>query len=245
MKVSKFLVSALVVVATTVSSMAQTAEEIAKKHIEAIGGAEKWKAIKGIEIKNRMSIGGMDVESKSIILVGKGLRTEASVMGQKIVTALDGDQGWTILPSMMGGTGEPQELPNAVAKQTKGQMNFGGALIDYVEKGATLELVGKEKVDNVEAYRLKLTEKNGDVTNVFVSPSTYYIVKTTASRVINAKSTDIELSFSNFKAVDGLIFPFTTEIPSPMGGGQMTMEVDSIKLNPTIDEAIFKKPSKK
>jgi hypothetical protein len=48
------------------------------------------------------------------------------------------------------------------------------------------------------------------------------------------------LSFSNFKAVDGLIFPFTTEIPSPMGGGQMTMEVDSIKLNPTIDEAIFK-----
>jgi hypothetical protein len=30
MKVSKFLVSALVVVATTVSSMAQTAEEIAK-----------------------------------------------------------------------------------------------------------------------------------------------------------------------------------------------------------------------
>jgi hypothetical protein len=63
--------------------MAQTAEEIAKKHIEAIGGAEKWKAIKGIEIKNRMSIGGMDVESKSIILVGKGLRTEASVMGQK------------------------------------------------------------------------------------------------------------------------------------------------------------------
>jgi hypothetical protein len=62
--------------------------------------------------------------------------------------------------------------------------------------------------------------------------------------VINAKSTDIELSFSNFKAVDGLIFPFTTEIPSPMGGGQMTMEVDSIKLNPTIDEAIFKKPSK-
>jgi hypothetical protein len=144
---------------------------------------------------------------------------------------------------MMGGTGEPQELPNAVAKQTKGQMNFGGALIDYVEKGATLELVGKEKVDN-GGVSFEIDRKNGDVTNVFVSPSTYYIVKTTASRVINAKSTDIELSFSNFKAVDGLIFPFTTEIPSPMGGGQMTMEVDSIKLNPTIDEAIFKKPSK-
>lgn len=38
---------------------------------------------------------------------------------------------------------------------------------------------------------------------------------------------------------------YTTEIPSPMGGGQMTMEVDSIKLNPSVDEAIFKKPAKK
>ena len=239
------MVSALVVVATTVSSMAQTAEEIAKKHIEAIGGVEKWKAIKSIEIQNRMSIGGMEVESKSIILVGKGLRTEVSVMGQKIITALDGDQGWTILPTMIGGTGEPQELPNAVTKQIKVQMNLGSGLIDYVEKGATLELVGEEKVDNVEAYRLKLTEKNGDVTNVFVSPSTYYIVKTTASRVINAKNRDIEFSFSNFKALDGLIFPYATEMPSPMGDGQVLLEVDSIKLNPSVDEVIFKKPIKK
>lgn len=245
MKVKNLFASALVFVATSIVSMAQTAEEIAQKHIDAIGGSEKWKAVKSIEIKNHMSIGGMEVESKSTIVVGKGLLTEASVMGQKIVTGLDGDQGWTILPTMMGGTGEPQDLPNAVAKQTKSQMNFGGVLIDYAEKGAKLELVGKEKVDNVETYNLKMTEKNGDITNVYVSPSTYYVVKTTATRVVNAKSIDIEISYSNFKAVEGLIFPYTSEIPSPMGGGQMTLEVDSIKLNPTIDEAIFKKPSKK
>ena len=34
------------------------------------------------------------------------------------------------------------------------------------------------------------------------------------------------------------------ETASPMGG-MMTIETDSIKLNPKIDESIFKKPAKK
>ncbi|WP_026998043.1 hypothetical protein [Flectobacillus major] len=244
MKFTRMFASALVVVASTVASFAQTADEIVAKHIEAMGGAEKWKAIKSIELKNKMSMGGMDLQSKTIIVTGKGLRSEVSVMGQEIVTAIEGDQGWTILPAMMGGNGEPQDLPGAVVKQSKGQMEFGGALLGYKEKGATIEYIGKEKVDNVETYKLKLTEKNGDVSNLFISPSTYFILKTTGKRVVNGQEMDVEISFSDFKKVEGLVFAHTTEMPSPMGGN-MTIEIDSIKLNPTVDEAIFKKPAKK
>jgi hypothetical protein len=32
------------------------------------------------------------------------------------------------------------------------------------------------------------------------------------------------------------------QLPSPMGGGEMTVEVVSVELNPTLDATIFAKP---
>lgn len=244
MKFSKIISTALIVLVTTAGAFAQTADEIVAKHIDAMGGAEKWKALKGLEMKNKFSVQGMDIESKTVILAGKSLRTDVSVMGQEIITAVDGETGWSVRPTMMGGTGEPEDMPIAMIKESRKQVELGGSLIGYKEKGATVELVGTEKVDGADAYKLKLTEKNGDVTNLFVSTSTFYTLKTSGKRKVQGQEIDAEVSFSNFKQIEGLTFPYTMETASPMGGS-MTIETESIKLNPTIDESIFKKPAKK
>lgn len=244
MKLTKFVASAFIVMATSAASFAQTADEIVAKHIEAMGGAEKWKAVKSMQMNNKFSVQGMDIESKTTIVAGKSLRTDVSVMGQDIITAVDGEAGWMQRPAMMGGTGEPEDMPGALVKETLKQTNLGGSLLNYKEKGSTIELVGKEKLDGADVYHLKLTEKNGEITNLFVSASTYYTLKSAGKRNVQGQDIDAEVNFSNFKQIDGLTFPFSMETPSPMGG-TMTIETDSIKLNPTIDETIFKKPGKK
>lgn len=244
MKMTKFIASAFIVLASSAASFAQTADEVVAKHIEAMGGAEKWKAIKSLQMNNKFSVQGMDIESKTTIVAGKSLRTDVSVMGQDIITAVDGETGWMQRPAMMGGTGEPEDMPGALIKETLKQTNLGGSLLNYKEKGSTIELVGKEKLDGADVYHLKMTEKNGEITNLFVSASTYYTLKSAGKRNVQGQDIDAEVNFSNFKQIDGLTFPFTMETPSPMGG-TMTIETDSIKLNPTIDEAIFKKPGKK
>ena len=38
-----------------------------------------------------------------------------------------------------------------------------GPLIDYKAKGHTVELLGKDKVEGTDCYKLKVTLKNGDV----------------------------------------------------------------------------------
>jgi hypothetical protein len=245
MKLTKFVASAFIVMATSAASFAQTADEIVAKHIEAIGGAEKWKTIKGVEMNMKTSMQGMDIDIKSTVLVGKSLISVVSVMGQEIITAVDGETGWMQRPAMMGGTGEPEDMPGALIKETRKQLEMGGALLSYKEKGATLELVGKEKLDGADVYHLKVTEKNGEVTNYFLSTSTYYTLKTSGKVKFQGQEVDTDVSYSNFKQVDGLVFPFTREQPNPQMGGIMTVETDSIKLNPTIDESIFKKPGKK
>ncbi|MFC0184045.1 outer membrane lipoprotein-sorting protein [Pseudarcicella hirudinis] len=172
------------------------------------------------------------------------MKSTVKVMGQEIITVINGETGWSIRPAMMGGTGEAEDLPKDQLKMTRGQMDLGGLLVNYKEKGSTLELAGKEKMDGGDVYKLKLTDKAGEVTNIFVSASTYYILKTAGKRTINGQDIDTEVNYSNFKQVEGLTFPFTMETASPMGG-QITIETESIKLNPTIDEAIFQRPAKK
>lgn len=244
MKLTKIIASAFIVMTAATASFAQTADEIVAKHIEATGGAEKWKAVKGMEMKNKFSVQGMDIESKTVIVTGKSLRMDVAVMGQEIITAVDGETGWMQQPAMMGGTGEPEDMPGALIKETLKQTNLGGSLLNYKEKGAAVELVGKEKLDGADVFHLKMTEKNGDITNMFLSTNTYFTLKSAGKRSIQGKETEAEVIYSNFKQVEGLTFPFTTEVPSPMGG-TMTLETDSIKLNPTVDESIFKKPAKK
>ena len=244
MKLTKIIASAFILLATSATIFAQTADEIVAKHIEAMGGADKWKALKAMEMKNKFTVQGMDIESKTVIVNGKSLRTDISVMGQEIISAVDGETGWAQQPAMMGGTGEPEDMPGALIKESRKQVNLGGSLLAYKENGSTLELVGTEKLEGVDVYHLKLTEKGGDVTNLFISASNYYTLKSSGKRNVQGKEIDAEVNFSNFKQVEGLTFPYTMETASPMGG-MMTIETDSIKLNPKIDESIFKKPAKK
>ena len=244
MKFTRIFASAFILLATSAASFAQTANEIVAKHIEAMGGADKWKAVKAMEMNNKFTVQGMDIASKTVIVSGKSLRTDISVMGQEIISAIDGETGWAQQPAMMGGTGEPEDMPGAIIKESRKQVYLGGSLMNYKENGSTIELVGKEKLEGVDVYHLKLTEKAGDITNLFVSTSNYYVLKSAGKRNIQGKEVDAEVNFSNFKQIEGLTFPYTMETASPMGG-MMTIETDSIKLNPKVDESIFKKPAKK
>ena len=244
MKLTRIFASAFILLATSAVSFAQTANEIVAKHIEAMGGADKWKAVKAMEMNNKFTVQGMDIASKTVIVSGKSLRTDISVMGQEIISAIDGETGWAQQPAMMGGTGEPEDMPGAMIKESRKQVYLGGSLMNYKENGSTIELVGKEKLEGVDVYHLKLTEKAGDITNLFVSTSNYYVLKSAGKRNIQGKEVDAEVNFSNFKQIEGLTFPYTMETASPMGG-MMTIETDSIKLNPKVDESIFKKPAKK
>lgn len=223
---------------------AQTTDEIIAKHQAAMGSPEKWESVKSMVMKNKFSVQGMDIESKTSVLVGKSFRTEIEVMGNKIVTVIDGESGWMNRPAMMGGTGEPEDMPREQVKMAMSQKNIGSPLLIAKKEGSKIELVSKEKVDGADAYLLKVTKSNGDDVQVFVSASTGFVVKTISKMNMQGQSVDAEVSYSNYKAVNGLYFPHTVESPSPMGGGTMAVETTSIEINPSLDAALFTKPKK-
>ena len=134
-------------------------------------------------------------------------------------------------------------MPADQVKMASSQKNIGSTLIIAQKEGAKIELVSKEKLDGADVYLLKVTKKDGDESQVYVSASTYFIVKTSGKVKANGQEIDTEVNFSNYKAVDGLYFPFTIETASPMGG-MMTVDTLSVEVNPSIDASIFAKPAK-
>ena len=98
-------------------------------------------------------------------------------------------------------------------------------------------------MDGADVYLMKVTKTNGEESQVYVSASTYFIVKTSGKVKANGQEIDSEVNFSNYKAVEGLYFPFTIETASPMGG-MMTVETSAVELNAKLDPSIFAKPAK-
>lgn len=245
MKLITRSIALAIIVFSSVLTHAQSTDEILAKHQAAMGSPEKWASIKSMVMKNKFNVQGMDIESKTSIVVGKSFRTEVEVMGNKIITVVDGEGGWMNRPAMMGGTGEPEDLPREQVKATISQKNIGSSLLIAKNEGSKIDLVSKEKLDGAEVYLLKITKKNGEESQVFVSASTGFIVKAINKMNVQGQQVEAEVLYSNYKSIDGLFFPFTIETPSPMGGGNMVVETASIDLNPVLDVSIFAKPAKK
>lgn len=235
--------AAVAAIALTVNVQAQSVDEIVNKHIEARGGAEKLKGIKTLVLENSMTMQGMEIPMKQMIATGRGLRMEISVMGNDMITAIDGDKGWAIRPAMMGGTGEPEDLPADQIKSSSSQLDPGGPLFNYKDKGTKVELVGKEPVDKKENYHLKVTTKEGTAVDYFIDANTYLVTKQVASLNMQGQDVRQEMTFSDYKDVSGIKFPHTMETASPMGG-DMTVTTNKITVNGPLDEKIFVKPTK-
>jgi hypothetical protein len=214
-------------------AQAQTVDEVIAKHITALGGKEKLASLKTVKMEGSLSVQGADV---AMVITKKhlvGMRADISVMGTENYQIITPASGTVFMP--IQGMSEPTAMPEDQLKAAQGQLDVQSPLLDYKEKGTTVELVGNEKVDGEDCYKLKLTYKSGVVSFYFISVKTSFIVQTSGKRNINGQEMDIVTSYSNYKQnADGYWFSYTST------GMQGTTDFSKIDTNVTVDDSIFK-----
>ena len=212
---------------------AQTADDVVNKYITAMGGKEKLAALKTVKMEGSLNVQGTDV---ALVITKKhlvGMRIDISVMGTENYQIITPAKGTVFMP--VQGMAEPTAMPDDQLKAIQAQLDLQGAFVDYKDKGTTIELVGNEKVDGEDCYNLKVTYKNGIVTNYFISAKTAYIVKTSGKRMMNGEEMDVTTTYSNYKQnADGYWFPYSST------NMQGTTDYSKIDTNVAVDESIFK-----
>src|SRR5467141_5278115 len=221
---------------------AQTADEIVKKTLDARGGIEKIKAVQSQRISGHVSF-TQDMEGTFVVELKRPLKmhVEISVGGQKIIRVYDGkSSGWMINPFIE--TKDVQPLPPEELKNISDESDFDGPLVDYKAKGNQIELEGKEKLDDKPVYRLKLTNKNGDVRFYFFDASSFLLLKWDGVRKNGDQELPWESFFSDYHEVEGLKYPFRIDQGSPGTDIKQTLNAEKIEINPRIDDFRFTKP---
>jgi outer membrane lipoprotein-sorting protein len=236
----------LLVIATSFAlaslASAQTAEDIVAKHVAAQGGMEKIKALKSVRMTGTVTVGpGIEAPIMLEMKRPKSTRMEFTLQGLTGIQAYDGTTAWAVMPFQ--GKKDPEALPAEQAKIMDEQADFDGQLVDYKEKGNTVELVGKEQVEGTDAYKLKVTAKDGTVQYHFLDAEYFLEIRTETSRTIRGTPMDFESSIGDYKEVGGLMFPHSVE-SGPKGSPQkQKLTISKIELNPDIDDARFKMPT--
>lgn len=236
----KQLITLVALVAIPAFSFAQTADEVLTKHLTALGGADKIAAIKTMEYEQTMSVQGMDITSKAAYVVGKSVRNDVSVMGQQITNVIDGDKGWIINP-MSGGT-TAQDMPAEAMKMAKSTTEPNMFQLAYLKTNKyPYELVGKEKQNDKDVYNLKVTRPEG-MFNYYIDPDSYRLLGFKGT--VNAQGQQVQTTgtYSDYKEVEGITVPFTSDITAPMMPGTVTTKLTKVTFNSTIDPTIFNKP---
>jgi outer membrane lipoprotein-sorting protein len=224
------------------TATAQTSEYITDKALAARGGLDKIRAVQAERVSGHISFGA-DAEGPFVVELKRPrkMHMEFTVQGGTMVRVYDGKSaGWTVNP--FAGKNTPEPIPEEELKNISEESDFDGPLVDYKAKGNHIELVGKDKVEGKETYRLKLTTKNGDVRFYLFDSETFLLLKWEGKRKIKDQQSPVESYFRDYHDVGGLQFAF--EIDSGASAEEINQKIliDKIELNPEISESRFIKP---
>lgn len=169
------------------------------------------------------------------------VRLEIQFSGQTAVQVFDGTDGWKLRPFL--GRHEVEAYTAEEQQAASEQQDLDGPLIDYAVKGIKVDLEGTEQVEGRDAYKLKLTLKDGQVRHVWVDAQTFLDVKIDGSpRRLDGKYHAVETYLRDYRSVDGLMVPHVLETSVEGVKGSQKIVIERVALNPKLDDSRFAKP---
>jgi hypothetical protein len=240
------LASALVVLLWAHSAAAQTADEIIEKSIAAMGGRAAMEKVKSRQMTGALALGTPAGDIQGTVEILNAVPNKARTLikadlsafgaGQLVVDQrFDGAKGH-VQDSLQGD--RDIDGPQLVTMKAN---SFPHPFLNYKAMGASVQLTGKEKVLDKDAFLLVFQPPTGPPVKQYVDATTFMplrtVIKTTLPQV-----GEVEQSAdpSDFRDVDGVKVPYKVRIESP--AQTVTMTFSKIENNVTVDEKLFVKP---
>lgn len=264
-----------------------TAAQIVNKNVTARGGQKAWLGVQTLQESGKMGAGGDNRQSQAAAIPalkrpgkqqmklpqsprlsqeaqlpftldlerGRKMRLELQFAGKTAIQVYDGANGWKVRPYL--NRMEVESFSEDELRKSAMQAELDGPLVNYEAKGTTVALEGTDKVGDHDAYRLKLTTKDGRSFHVWIDAKTFLEAKIEGTpRRLDGLEHPVEIYYSDWRTVDGLQIPFVMETKVlaiqaqgkgavPASASNFPVEkivIDKVEVNPKLDAGLFTKP---
>jgi hypothetical protein len=232
---------------TPAKPAALTAAQIVDRSVAARGGLAAWRAVNTLTLTGRMDAGGKpNVELPFVMKMKRGhkSRLELGFRDQTALQVYDGERGWKVRPFLNRNEVEPYTADEAKAAATFEELD--GPLVDYAQKGTRIELIGMEKLEGTDAYKLRLTSRAGTVRHLWIDARTFLERRLEGeAKKVDGKLRAVSVYFRSFTTEKGLTTPrvLETVIEGPKQPVIRKMTITKVDVNEPMQDALFKKPA--
>lgn len=225
-------------------AMPQNIDEIMARYYEAMGGLENlraWKSMRATARYIQVAQGGTEVPITVWYKAPEKTRIEISLKSHMAVFVVTSVSAWMCDASR--GMREPTLLPEEQARIARDNADVY-PFIDYQKKGHKIEYLGTEKFEEAYVYKIRLIQKTGAESLHLLDVQTGRELKITITAMLEDKAVTHETIERDFRKVDWLLLPFTTET---FVDGELVrkMVIESVELDPEIDDSLFQFPKRK
>jgi hypothetical protein len=244
----RHVLAAALLVSAAIPAHAQdiTAQSLLDKNLEARGGAEALAAIKSIQFHGKMIFPGDFELSYSEVRARGGAdgieaRMEGNVQGLTYMQGYDGQTAWRVNPFQ--GRRDAEAMSADEARSMADSSRIDGVLQDARKDGSTIAYLGREDFDGTSAYKLKVSQKDGDEFTYLLDPDTYLEIKIAETRKIRGAPQTTETELGDYEKVDGVYFPMSVESwPQGQPNQRQRVIIDTALGNPPASNALFAQP---
>ena len=241
------IVSALLALTATAQEKAakvkETVDTLTAKNIQAKGGAQALKAMQSLQMKGKLLVnnGQMELAFSQTKKRPENVRSELTLQGMTMVQAYDGKEGWKISPFQ--GRKDPEKMSADDTKSLIEEAEIDGPLVNWKEKGSTVEYLGTEDIEGTQAHKLKVLRKNGDVNYVYLDPDHFLEIRVVTQRTVQGAQVETETDLGEYEKIDGVFIPFSIEGGMKGSSDKQKLIIDKADINVPVDDAAFHFPA--
>jgi hypothetical protein len=225
----------------------QTADDIVEKYLTAIGGRAALEKVTSRVTTGTISAttpagdlsGSIEVYNKAPNKSRTLIKIDAGRLGLGQIVQdqrFNGTSGYAL--DTLNGNRELSGDTLEVARTS----TFPSPLLKYKEAGSTLELLGREKAGDRDAYVLRLTPKSGPSARLFIDAETYLLAQTIMTLSVPQAGGSIEQTVvvSDYRDVDGIKVAY--QVRSINQFQTLSIAATKIEQNTAVDDQMFSKP---
>jgi hypothetical protein len=218
------------------------ADKLINEHIRARGGYKKIKAIKSLRMAGTYQEGK---NTFNTYIEWKRPYFRVVVVGVPDEVYREGFNGTSWEYEKPSGKLKITPSSSEAGKTARRGSEFDESIIDYRQKGHHIEYIGKEKINEKDAYHLRVTLRDGWVKDYYLDANTYLILALRKAMPLHVTGPMIEslTMYSDYRPVDGVLYPHSfVERNTATGQIMNTLEWKTIEANVAIDDAQFSPP---